>query len=34
MSKQTDTGDEDSAQRETVAEFKQAVNMTPAQLEK
>jgi len=34
MSKQTDTGDEDSAQRQTIAEFKQAVNMTPAQLEK
>ena len=34
MSKQAGTGDEDAATRETIADFKKAVNMTPAQLEK
>jgi hypothetical protein len=34
MSTQAGAGDDDAARRETVAEFKQAVNMTPAQLEK
>lgn len=34
MTKQAANGDEDAATRETVAEFKKAVNMTPAQLEK
>ena len=34
MSKQAGNDDGDAATRETIAEFKQAVNMTPAQLEK
>jgi len=34
MSHQTGTGGENEARRQTVSEFKQAVNMTPAQLEK
>jgi len=34
MTKQAADGDEGAATRETVAQFKKAVNMTPAQLEK